>query len=131
MQEIYLECEPMNKPLPQSAFFLPPPSSENSGVDFLGLRQANLDMMADLIPGTNNVTPYIRPFSILSWIYWKFHDLCVSVGQGALSLLAKKPVCSGSALKSSSSHGGPSWRTRREFLANKLGRRWIAGEAWN
>jgi len=61
---------------PQSAFFLPPPSSENNGVDFLGLRQANLDMMAALIPGTNNVTAYIRPFSVLSWIFWKFHELC-------------------------------------------------------
>ncbi|SNZ19322.1 hypothetical protein [Cohaesibacter gelatinilyticus] len=68
----------MSKQLPQSAFFLSPPVSENSGVDFLGLRQANLDMMADLIPGTNNVTPFIRPFSILSWIFWKFHELCAS-----------------------------------------------------
>ena len=37
--------------------------------------------MADLIPGTNNVTPYVRPFSILSWIYWKFHDLCEQSGK--------------------------------------------------
>lgn len=65
---------------PQSAFFLPPPSSENNGVDFLGLRQANLDMMAALIPGTNNVTSYIRPFSVLSWIFWKFHGLCEKAG---------------------------------------------------
>ncbi|MET4085349.1 hypothetical protein ABID60_001055 [Bradyrhizobium sp. S3.5.5] len=50
----------MSALLPQSAFFLPPPASENSGVDFLGLRQANLDMMAELIPGTNNVTSYKR-----------------------------------------------------------------------
>jgi hypothetical protein len=71
----------MNKPLPKSAFFLSPPNSENSGVDFLGLRQANLDMMADLIPGTNNVTPYIRPFSVLSWVFWKFHELCERTGK--------------------------------------------------
>jgi hypothetical protein len=71
----------MNVPLPQSAFFLPPPSSENSGVDFLGLRQANLDMMAELIPGTNNVTSYIRPFSLLSWIFWKFYGLCEQAGK--------------------------------------------------
>ena len=71
----------MNKSLPQSAFFLPAPASENSGVDFLGLRQANLDMIADLIPGTNNVTPYSRPFSVLSWIFWKFHELCERGGQ--------------------------------------------------
>lgn len=71
----------MNTSLPQSAFFLPPPSSENNGVDFLGLRQANLDMMAALIPGTNNVTSYIRPFSLLSWIFWKFHGLCEKAGK--------------------------------------------------
>lgn len=71
----------MNKPLPQSAFFLSPLVSENSGVDFLGLRQANLDMMADLIPGTNNVTPFIRPFSLLSWTFWKFHELCEREGR--------------------------------------------------
>jgi hypothetical protein len=66
----------MNIVLPSSAFFLPSPKGENSGVDFLGLRQANLDMMAEMIPSTNNVTSYIRPFSLLCWIYWKFHALC-------------------------------------------------------
>lgn len=71
----------MNTTLPQSAFFLPSPSSENNGVDFLGLRQANLDMMAALIPGTNNVTSYIRPFALLGWIFWKFHGLCEKAGQ--------------------------------------------------
>jgi hypothetical protein len=30
----------MNQSLPRSAFFLPTPTAENSGVDFLGLRQA-------------------------------------------------------------------------------------------
>ena len=33
--------------------------------------------MAELIPSTNNVTSYIRPFSLLCWIFWKFHALCV------------------------------------------------------
>ncbi|MCF1502229.1 hypothetical protein L0F51_00440 [Afifella sp. H1R] len=66
----------MNIPLPQSAFFLPPRIGENNGVDFLGLRQANLDLMAEIIPATNNVTDYVRPFSLLCWIFWKFHKLC-------------------------------------------------------
>lgn len=70
----------MNIVAPSSAFFLPEPTGQNNGVDFLGLRQANLDMMADLIPGTNNVTAYIRPFSLLSWIFWKFHALCADGG---------------------------------------------------
>ena len=66
----------MNPSAPRSPFFLPPLKSENRGGDFLGLRQANLDMMADVIPGTNNVTPYLRPFALLSWIFYKFHELC-------------------------------------------------------
>lgn len=63
-------------PILRSPFLLPPLKLENRGVDFLGLRQANLDMMADVIPGTNNVTPYLRPFALLSWIFYKFHELC-------------------------------------------------------
>lgn len=66
--------------VPPSAFFLSEPAGHNNGVDFLGLRQTNLDMMAEMIPGTNNVTAYIRPFSLLSWIFWKFHALCVESG---------------------------------------------------
>ncbi|RVU33952.1 hypothetical protein EOI86_22765 [Hwanghaeella grinnelliae] len=64
--------------LPTAPFFLPPHETENSGVDFLGLRQVNLDMMGELIPSLNNVVDYVRPFTLLSWIHWKFHDLCVS-----------------------------------------------------
>ena len=44
------------------------------GVDFLGLRQVNLDLMGECLPGINNVTYYIRPYSVLSWIYWKFYE---------------------------------------------------------
>lgn len=65
---------------PDHPFFLPPRSGENNGVDFLGLRQVNLDMMAEMIPSTNNVTDYIRPFSLMSWAFWKFYDLCASSG---------------------------------------------------
>jgi hypothetical protein len=45
------------------------------GVDFLGLRQVNLDLMAECIPGINNVTWSIRPYSVMCWIYWKFYHL--------------------------------------------------------
>jgi hypothetical protein len=51
------------------------------GVDFLGLRQVNLAMMALCLPGINNVTRYIRPFSLLSWIYWKFYVLSEAKSQ--------------------------------------------------
>ncbi|MYA88650.1 MAG: hypothetical protein F4X97_09390 [Boseongicola sp. SB0662_bin_57] len=65
---------------PDHPFFLPQRTGENSGVDFLGLRQVNLDMMAEMIPSINNVTDYIRPFSLMSWVFWKFHDLCDESG---------------------------------------------------
>lgn len=55
--------------------FVPPYRPDKGGVDFLGLRQVNLDMMAQCLPGINNVTRYIRPFSVVSWIYWKFYQL--------------------------------------------------------
>jgi hypothetical protein len=51
--------------------------SDRGGVDYLGLRQVNLDLTADCIPGINNVTYYIRPFAVLSWIHWKFHSVHV------------------------------------------------------
>lgn len=65
---------------PDRPFFLPLRTGENNGVDFLGLRQVNLDMMAEMIPSTNNVTGYIRPFSLMSWVFWKFYDLCSDAG---------------------------------------------------
>jgi len=51
--------------------------SDRGGVDYLGLRQVNLDLTADCIPGINNVTAHIRPFAVLSWIHWKFHSINV------------------------------------------------------
>ncbi|HEX7316683.1 MAG TPA: hypothetical protein VF297_22465 [Pyrinomonadaceae bacterium] len=55
--------------------FVPPYRLNKSGVDFLGMRQVNLDMMINCLPGFNNATWYVRPFSVVSWIYWKFHQL--------------------------------------------------------
>src|SRR5437879_4347572 len=60
---------------PQGPMFVPPYQPKTGGVDFLGLRQVNLEMAARLIPGINNVTYFLRPFSVLSWTYWKFHHL--------------------------------------------------------
>jgi hypothetical protein len=58
--------------------FVSPYSAEQGGNDFLGLRQVNVDFMDECLPGFNNVTSYVRPFSLISWIYWKFHDLAAS-----------------------------------------------------
>jgi len=53
-------------------YFVPPFSAEETGVDFLGLRQANLDLVFRFIPGINNVTRYVRPYSMLCWMAWSF-----------------------------------------------------------
>jgi len=53
----------------------------SGGVDFLGLRQANLDLMATCLPGINNVTRFLRPFALLSWVHWKYHQLALAAGQ--------------------------------------------------
>jgi len=65
----------MNRALAKGPYFLPPPTFEPTGVDFLGMRQVNFDMMDACIPGINNVTQAIRPFSVAAWIYWKFFHL--------------------------------------------------------
>ncbi|TLM67381.1 MAG: hypothetical protein FDZ69_04615 [Deltaproteobacteria bacterium] len=64
----------MTTTLPIGPFISAPLKQESSGVDFLGLRQANLDMMDECLPGINNYTRYVRVFSVISWIYWKFHE---------------------------------------------------------
>ena len=46
----------------EGPFFVTEYRPEKGGVDFLGLRQVNLDMMALCLPGFNNVTWWIRPF---------------------------------------------------------------------
>ena len=65
--------------------FVRPYRPDKGGVDFLGLRQVNLDMMSNCLPGINNVTWYIRPFSVVSWIYWKFHKLSEQTGAGEVT----------------------------------------------
>ena len=61
--------------LPQGPHLVPRFNPGHGGVDFLGLRQVNLDLMAECIPGINNVTWSIRPYSVMCWIYWKFYQL--------------------------------------------------------
>src|SRR3954470_12986999 len=46
----------------------PPPSIGNfGGVDPLGLRQINFDLMDQVLPGLNNVARHIRPFVVVAW----------------------------------------------------------------
>jgi hypothetical protein len=44
---------------------------EESGVDPIGLRQLNLDLMDAVVPGINNVTIHIRPYAFMAWAWDK------------------------------------------------------------
>ncbi len=48
------------------------------GVDPLGLRQVNFDLMDLVIPGLNNVVRYIRPFTVISWA-WRRAAFCAQM----------------------------------------------------
>ena len=42
-----------------------------SGVDPIGMRQINLDLMDTAVPGINNVVDHVRPYSFMSWAWWR------------------------------------------------------------
>ncbi|MDQ0318981.1 hypothetical protein QO002_001119 [Pararhizobium capsulatum DSM 1112] len=44
---------------------------EESGVDPIGLRQINLDLMDHVAPGINNVTQHVRYYTFMAWAAWK------------------------------------------------------------
>jgi len=41
------------------------------GVDPLGLRQVNFDLMDRCIPGLNNTATRLRPYALVAWAWWK------------------------------------------------------------
>jgi len=44
---------------------------QESGVDPIGLRQVNLDLMDHVAPGINNVTQHVRYYTFVAWAAWK------------------------------------------------------------
>jgi hypothetical protein len=42
----------------------------NGGVDPLGLRQVNFDLMDQALPGINNAATRLRPYVTVSWAWW-------------------------------------------------------------
>jgi hypothetical protein len=46
-----------------------PSDTNTGGVDPLGLRQINFDLMDRMFPGLNNVARHIRPFTLVSWAW--------------------------------------------------------------
>lgn len=57
--------------VPNHPFWVSPVKIAPNGVDHLGIRQANFDLMDAVLPGINNVTRHIRPFSLMCWVFWK------------------------------------------------------------
>lgn len=53
-------------------------SPPQGGNDFLGLRVVNTNLMSLCLPGINNVTGHIRPFSVVAWMFWKAHQLATA-----------------------------------------------------
>jgi hypothetical protein len=45
------------------------------GVDPLGLRQINFDLMDQVLPGINNVARHIRPFVVVTWAWRRARQL--------------------------------------------------------
>ena len=56
-------------------FFVDPVAPQNSGVDFLGLAAVGERLIGIALPGINNVTRYVRAYSMASWTAWKFDQL--------------------------------------------------------
>lgn len=56
-----------------------------AGVDYLNLRQVNLDFMGECIPGTNNTTRRVRGYSLITWIYWVYPRILETLGRSEAS----------------------------------------------
>ena len=71
--------------LPEEPFFVSEFAMKSGGLDFLGMRQATLDLRDSCFPGFSNSTQYLRPFSLMCWVYWKLHTLAKDIGMEAIS----------------------------------------------
>lgn len=60
---------------------VPPLPLVTGGVDPLGLRQLDFNLMDRCIPGLNNAAWRIRPYSVLAWAWWKAVQLAERQGR--------------------------------------------------
>src|SRR6516225_9376089 len=56
------------------------------GVDPLGLRQINFDLMDEVLPGLNNVARHIRPFVVVTWAWRRARQLAEARGADKVSV---------------------------------------------
>lgn len=59
----------------------PMPSIRLGGVDPLGLRQINFDLMDEVLPGLNNVARHIRPFVVVAWAWRRASQIALTSGK--------------------------------------------------
>ena len=65
---------------PSEPAFVSPYKDEAGGVDFLGLRQVNLNFIDQFLPGINNVTYSLRPYALMAWLSWAFKEAASASG---------------------------------------------------
>lgn len=65
----------------QEPRFTTPGRTNFGGVDPLGLRQINFDLMDDVLPGLNNVARHVRPFVIITWAWRRAHLQAKALGR--------------------------------------------------
>ena len=61
--------------------FTTPGKTRLGGVDPLGLRQVNFDLMDEVLPGVNNVARHIRPFVVLAWAWRRARERARALGR--------------------------------------------------
>jgi hypothetical protein len=67
----------------------PTPSIRLGGVDPLGLRQINFDLMDQVLPGLNNVASHIRPFLVVTWAWRRAIAIARDSGRAAVAVQAQ------------------------------------------
>jgi hypothetical protein len=60
--------------IPRQPFFVSPLPILVSGVDFLGLGAVNERLIAGFFPGISNATRYMRVYSVMAWMAWRFDE---------------------------------------------------------
>ena len=65
------------------------PSIRLGGVDPLGLRQINFDLMDQVLPGLNNVARHIRPFMVVTWAWRRSIAIAQDSGRASVAVDAQ------------------------------------------
>ena len=66
--------------------FTPASVPKLGGVDPLGLRQINFDLMDEVFPGLNNVARHIRPFVLVAWAWRRANQLAKKQGTRTIQI---------------------------------------------